>query len=602
MIEDDSSRAFARCRESFPTWMAALVALSLLASPAARASPSAEKAAADMRAVVADYEAFSRDEDPVRAGSRGDVAALRLWPDDSPAAVAARTVRLKGFQARLKALGGASLSESDALNREILQRRVDMALEGRAFDMERLPFVSGDGFFTLPDDTAQATVIQNRADAEAWLARLEAIPGFYATETANMRRGLATGFTQPKIIVEKAILAVRTSVDQPPGDSDLLTPLADLPAQISVDDQKALRARALELITTRVKPAQRALLMFFQEDYLPKARETVGASTLPDGPAWYSYLVRFHTTTAMSPEEVHQLGLRRVAEIRAQMEHVMVRTGFKGSLPAFLASLRADPRFYAPSGAAYLERARSIAKRIDFLLPRWFGKLPRLTYGVEPVPAALDFSSGGYRPGSPEMGVAGSVMLRPGHYQTDPLYSLPAWLLHEGVPGHHIQIALAQENLSLPEYRRNDDVTAFVEGWALYAEGLGEEMGVYQDDYERFGRLSYAMWRACRLVVDTGLHQDGWSREQAIAFLRDNTALTQAAIAGEVDRYIAWPGQADAYMVGELRIEALRRRAEARLGGRFDIRRFHDFILDDGPMPLELLDSRLDAWIAGQGG
>jgi uncharacterized protein (DUF885 family) len=589
-------------RERGPAWLAAIISLMLLASPPARAGPSADTAAADLHALVADYEAFSREEDPIRAGARGETAALRLWPDDSSTAVAARKARLAAFQTRLNALAAASLSEGDALNRDILKQRVDMALEGEAFDMERLPFVSGEGFFTLPDDTAQATVIHNEADAEAWLARLDAIPAFYATETVNMRRGLATGFTQPRIIVEKAILAVRTSVDQPPGDSDLLTPFAVLPAQIPAEAQRRLRAKALEIVATRVKPAQRDLLTFFQEDYLPKARAAVGASTLPEGAAWYRYLVRFHTTTEMTPDEVHQLGLKRVAEIHAQMEQAMARTGFKGSLPEFLAYLRADPRFYAPSGAAYLERARSIAKRIDFLLPQWFGKLPRLTYGVEPVPAALDFSSGGYRPGSPEMGVAGSVMLRPGHYKSDPLYSLPAWLLHEGVPGHHIQIALAQENLAVPEYRRNDDVTAFVEGWALYAEGLGEEMGVYQDDYERFGRLSYAMWRACRLVVDTGLHQDGWSRDQAIAYLRANTALTEAAMAGEVDRYIAWPGQADAYMVGELRIEAMRRRAEARLGGRFNIRRFHDFILDDGPMPLDLLDARLDAWIKRQGG
>ncbi len=593
--------ATARSR-SLPLGLAVLIALIPLAGLAAPAGPSADMAATDVRALVSDYEAFSRSEDPVRAGARGDAAALRLWPDDSPTAVAARKVRLAAFQTRLAALAATPLSEADALNRDILKRRVDMELEGETFDTERLPFVSGEGFFTLADDTAQATVIHNMADAEAWLARLGALPAYYATETANMRRGLATGFVQPRIIVDKAILAVRTSLDQPAEDSDLLTPFAVLPAQIPVAAQKTLRARALELITTRVKPAQRSLLTFFQQAYLPNARTTVGASALPDGAAWYRYLVRFHTTTTMTPDEVHQLGLKRVAAIRAQMEQAMGRTGFKGSLPEFLASLRADPRFYSPSGEAYLERARSIAKRIDFLLPQWFGTLPRLTYGVEPVPAALDFSSGGYRPGSPEMGVAGSVMLRPGHFKTDPLYSLPAWLLHEGVPGHHIQIALAQENRTLPEYRRNDDVTAFVEGWALYAEGLGEEMGVYQDDYERFGRLSYAMWRACRLVVDTGLHQDGWSRDQAIAYLRDNTALTEGAIAGEVDRYIAWPGQADAYMVGELRIEAMRRRAETLLGARFDIRRFHDLILDDGPMPMDLLDTRVDAWIARQAG
>jgi uncharacterized protein (DUF885 family) len=574
---------------------AAFATLALAASLPAHADP-----AADLRGVIADYTALARSEDPVRAGARGDAAALARWPDDTPAAVAARRTRLLDLQARLKALSGASFAGEDALNRDILARRVDMELQGLAFDQERIPFVSGEGFFNLPDDTAQATVIHGDADARAWLARLAAIPGYYEVEIANMRRGLATGFVQPKIIVDKAITAIRTSLDQPASASDLLTPFQDLPAAIPPDDQKALRRQALELVETRVKPAQRRLLTFFEDEYRPKARTEIGASTLPGGEAWYAYLLRFNTTTAMTADEIHQLGLARVAEIHRQMEAVMARTGFAGSFSQFLAFLRTDPRFYATSGDAYLERARAIAKRIDFKLPLWFGKLPRLTYGVEPVPPALEFGSGGYRPGSPEQGQAGAVMVRPGHYRTQALYGLPAWLLHEGAPGHHVQIALAQENQDLPEYRRNDDVTAFVEGWALYAEGLGEEMGVYQDDYERFGRLSYAMWRACRLVVDTGIHHDGWSRDRAVAYLRDNTALSQAEIDGEIDRYIAWPGQADAYMVGELRIEALRRRAEAALGPRFDIRRFHDFILDDGPMPLDLLDARLAAWIAGE--
>ncbi len=567
-----------------PMRIATALALLALALPmGVRADP-----AGDLRGLIADYTAFSRDEDPVRAGSRGDPAALARWPDDSPAAVAGRRARLTAFEARLQALKAAPLGGEDALNRDILERRVSMELDGMAFDQERIPFVSGEGFFNMPDDTAQATVIHDGAEAQAWLDRLNAIPGYYAVETANMRRGLATGFVQPRIIVDKAIRAVSASLDQPAEASDLLAPF------------QTLRSQAVAIVETRVKPAQRALLAFFQTEYLSKARVDIGASTLPGGAAWYAYLVRFHTTTAMTPEAVHQLGLARVAEIHRQMEEVMARTGFKGTFPEFLTFLRTDPRFYAPGADAYLERARAIAKRIDFKLPLWFGKLPRLTYGVEPVPPALQFGSGGYRPGSPEQGQAGAVMVRPNNFATQALYGLPAWLLHEGAPGHHVQIALAQENTELPEYRRNDDVTAFVEGWALYAEGLGEEMGVYQDDYDRFGRLSYAMWRACRLVVDTGVHQDGWSRERAIAYLRDNTALSQAEIAGEVDRYIAWPGQADAYMVGELRIEALRQRAQAALGPRFDIRRFHDFVLDDGPMPLDLLEGRLGVWIAGE--
>jgi uncharacterized protein (DUF885 family) len=576
--------------------IAAVLGVLVLALPlAATADP-----AADLHGLIGDYTVFSRQEDPVRAGARGDAEALRRWPDDTPAAVSDRRARLTAMQARLQGLQTADLSGEDRLDRDILAWRVSTELEGMAFDEERIPFVSGEGFFTLADDTAQATVIHSAADAQAWLDRLAALPAYYDVQIANMRRGVAAGFVQPRIIVDKAIRAISTSVDEPAKASDLLTPFDALPASIPADAQAALRARALELVETRVKPAQRTLLAFFRNEYLPKARTEIGAASLPGGTAWYAYRLRVHTTTAMTSDEIHQLGVARVAEIHRQMEALIARTGFRGSFADFLAFLRTDPRFYAASSDAYVERARAIAKRIDFKLPLWIGKLPRLTYGVEPVPPALDLGSGGYRPGSPEQGQAGAVMVRGGHYRTQALYGLPVWLLHEGVPGHHIQIALAQENTALPEFRRNDDVTAFVEGWALYAEGLGEEMGVYQDDYERFGRLSYAMWRACRLVVDTGIHHDGWSRERAIAFLRDNTALSQAEIEGEVDRYIAWPGQADAYMIGELRIEALRRRAEAALGPRFDIRRFHDFILDDGPMPLDLLEGRLAAWIAGQ--
>jgi uncharacterized protein (DUF885 family) len=575
-----------------PEAIAVFAAMILVLAGAAHADASA-----DLKGLVSDYARLMRAEDPVRAGARGDRAALARWPDASPAAIDQRRADLLAIETRLKALSGAPLAGEDALNRDILQWRVAMELEGLRFDQERMPFVSGEGFFTLADDTAQSSVIHDPAEAQAWLTRMDALPGYYATAMANMRRGLATGFVQPRGIVDIAIKATQASLAQPPEASDLLAPFANLPPSMPKAVQAALRARAVEIVKAKVEPAQRALLDFFQREYLPKARAEIAARSLPDGRAYYAYLVRFHTTTNITPDEVHALGLARVAQIHREMEATIARTGFKGSFAEFLTFLRQDPRFYATDGDDYLERARAIAKRIDYKLPLWIGVLPRLTYGVEPVPPALELSSGGYRPGSPEQGAAGSVMVRPSHFRTEPLYSLPAWLLHEGVPGHHIQIALAQENSDLPEYRRNDDLTAFVEGWALYSEGLGEEMGVYQDDYERFGRLSYEMWRACRLVVDTGIHWDGWSRDQAIAYLRDNTALSQTAIEGEVDRYIAWPGQSVAYMIGDMRIEALRRRAEARLGPRFDIRRFHDFILDDGPMPLGLLDARLDAWI-----
>ena len=302
----------------------------------------------------------------------------------------------------------------------------------------------------------------------------------------------------------------------------------------------------------------------------------------------------------MTPEQIHQLGLAEVARIRGEMDEVRAAAGFEGTHGEFVAFLRSEPRFYVDP-EVYGEKASEIAKRADMALPRFFGRLPRLTYGVVPIPEGLESSANGYLPGSPETGVPGLVVYKPWMARQMPVFGLPAWVLHEGVPGHHLQIALAQEMTDLPEFRRNDDITSYVEGWGLYAEKLGEDFGLYRDAYERFGRLSLEIWRACRLVVDTGMHVMGWSREQAVDCLRDNSALAPAEIEYEVDRYIAWPGQALAYKVGEQKILQLRRRASERLGARFDLRRFHDLLLGAGPMPLAVLERRVDAWIAAGG-
>jgi uncharacterized protein (DUF885 family) len=302
----------------------------------------------------------------------------------------------------------------------------------------------------------------------------------------------------------------------------------------------------------------------------------------------------------MTPAEVHALGLTEVARIRAAMDKVIAEAGFSGSFAEFLAFLRSDPRFYVDA-TRYGEKASEIAKRADEAVARIVGHLPRLTYGVRPMPAGLESSSNGYLAGSPEQGIAGMVVYKPWMAQKMPTYGLPAWVLHEGVPGHHLQIAISQELTELPEFRRNDDITAYVEGWGLYSEKLGEDMGIYRDAYERFGRLSLEMWRACRLVIDTGMHAMGWSRDQAVACLRDNSALADTEIQFEVDRYIAWPGQALAYKVGEQRLLALRRRAEERLGAQFDLRRFHDRLLGQGAMPLAVLEAQVERWIAAGG-
>jgi uncharacterized protein (DUF885 family) len=345
-----------------------------------------------------------------------------------------------------------------------------------------------------------------------------------------------------------------------------------------------------------VKPAQIALVRFLETQYLSAARPDLGTRSLPDGARYYAFTVKRHTTTVLSPDEIHAQGLKEVARIRADMNAIIAETGFKGGFAEFLAFLRSDERFYPRDAEDLMAKSSEIANRINGQLPRWFGKLPRLTYAVVFIPDALENASAGYWPGNPLKGVAGQVLLRRSDAAKRTLYDLPSWVVHEGAPGHHVQIALAEELAGLPEYRRNDDVTAFVEGWALYAEYLGEEMGLYRTPYERFGRLSMEMWRACRLVVDTGLHWMGWTREQAVACLRDNSALSPSQIEHEVDRYIGWPGQALAYKIGDNEIRALRAMAAQRLGGCFDIRRFHDAVLEAGALPLLLLRRRVQAW------
>ncbi len=556
----------------------------------------------DLNSLVADYERYNLQQDPVTAGQQGDLEALKRWPDDSQAGDAERRKALTAFQQRIDALGNAPLQGEDALNLAALRGQVRRRQESLDFDEARFPFAADDAFFNNPDYVARSTIIRSKAEAEAWLARLKALPAYYATATANAQRGLDTGFIQPQPVVEAALQVMRAQAGAPAEQSSLLLPFASLPQTFSADEQKQLRARALELVSQGVKPAQREFLQFLEKTYQPKARQTLGIEAVQNGAAYYAYLVRRHTTTNMTPDQVHELGVKEVARIHAEMEQVIAQTGFKGSFPEFQADLRSNPRFYVTTREALLEKASTLAKRIDGELPKWFGLLPRLPYGVREVPREIEesYTSARYWPGSPEQGQAGGYMVNTSHLDQRPLYELPALTLHEAVPGHHLQIALAQENKAIPLFRRDDDLTAFVEGWALYSEKLGIEMGVYRDPYENFGRLSMEMWRACRLVVDAGIHHKGWSREQAIAYMSANTALAQKNIEVEVDRYIGWPGQALGYKIGELKILELRHRAESALGEKFDIRKFHDLVLGEGPLPLDILEQRVDAWIAEQ--
>lgn len=547
-------------------------------------------------ALVADYEAYALTQDPIAAGREGDMAALSRLPDVTPAADAARRGAYLGFQKRLSAIPAARLTGEARLNRDFLAWTLDRRLKSLAFDEARMPFNSDSGFDQDLGYIASTTRLANDGDARAWIARLRGVAKYYDDNITNARRGVRDRFTQPRSTSDLVLARARTAALGAVESDALLAPFkgAALPA--------GLRAEAAQVVRDEVRPAQQRFAAFMEREYLPASRVSLAARSLPNGDVYYRWLVSDHTTTSLTPDEIHALGLREVARIRAQMEVVKAEAGFSGDLTAFIAMLRSDPRFYATSREALLEKAALIDKRIDDLLPRYFATLPRLTFGVRPVPADIEetYTSARYFEGAPKTGLAGGYMVNTSHLDQRPLYELPALTAHESVPGHHLQIALGQELAGVPAFRRNASVTAFVEGWGLYAERLAGEMGLYRDPYERFGALSMEMWRACRLVADTGIHWKGWTVDQARACFIDNTALAPLNIDVELARYVGWPGQALAYKVGQMRILELRRKAREQLGDRFDIRKFHDAVLLAGPLPMDLLTVRIEAWIADQ--
>ena len=580
-------------RTVFPLVIAAaflLLAQTARADSAPPTNPAAQ--------IVADYEAWSEAEKTTLVGDGKNMVLpdLSLNSDKTQARI------LAGFRQRLAALPRDGLADADRLNADLLLYAIDDQLEGLRFDEARLAFNSDGGFDTDLIYLADGAKIGSSADLAAWLRILDAVPGYYDAGVANARRGLATRFVQPRVTVETVITRARAAANTPVEQDSLLTPIRQASKDIPEAERAAALARATRLVETRIKPARFAFVRFLETEYLPKARPALSASALPDGKAYYAWLVRRYTTTDMTPEAIHALGLSEVARIRGEMQAVMQQTGFRGDLRTFIASLKTDPRFYAKTRTELIEKGSEIAKRIDGQLPAHFGTLPRLTYSIRPVPAEIEdsYTTGRYFQGDPERGVAGGLMLNTSHLDQRPLYELPALELHEGVPGHHIQIALAQELTGLPRFRREAYYSSFGEGWALYSEWLGEEMGIYRTPYEHFGRLSYEMWRACRLVADTGIHTLGWSLDQARACFKDNTALSDLNIEVELQRYVSWPGQALSYKIGELEIRRLRAEAEQRLGARFDERRFHDAVLLEGSMPLTLLGKRIDRWIAAE--
>jgi uncharacterized protein (DUF885 family) len=556
----------------------------------------------DFEALIADYEAFIEERNVNARARRGDLEAAAQWPDASFDAAETWDEAMVAFDARVDAIDPGALPGAHQASYAVLAYNLDTAVEVPRARTARMPFTNDSGFHTGPSFAALTLRARTVAEAEAWIARLNALPDYYAQHTAWLQRGIDEGWTQPREILPGVADQIEAQIVEDAEDSQFLTPINNLPSTISDDDRARLRAEAVEAIETAALPALQDLHDFFTGTYIPASRDSLGARSLPGGEEFYRALVRQHTTLDLTPEQVHQTGLEEVARIRADMEDVIAETGFDGSFAEFLTFLRTDPQFYAETELELMMVASYLSKKADDEMPAFFNALPRLPYGVREVPAAIapNYTTARYWPGDAESGQAGGYMVNTYRLDQRPLYEMPALTVHEAVPGHHHQIAIAQELEDVPEFRRNTYITAFGEGWALYTEFLGQDMGMYSTPYEEFGRLTYEMWRACRLVADTGIHWYGWDRDEAEACFLENSALAPFNIRNEVSRYISWPGQALAYKTGELLIRELRADGEAELGADFDLASFHDRILDEGGVPLAYLETKMRDWIEAQ--
>jgi uncharacterized protein (DUF885 family) len=540
-------------------------------------------------------------ENPVSATYLGDRRYDDQWPDLSGGALANSHVQDRAVLETLAALPVEQLGEADRLNHELFARQYQGEIDAYAWGLHYLPVTQRRGIQSAHQVTELLPFATVR-DYENWLARLNGVGGYVDQTMDLMREGMRRGLVQPRVIMERVPAQIARQVVTDPAASPFYAPFKTMPEAIAAADQARLRAAAIRAIEREVLPAYRRLQAFFTEEYLPASRDSVGIWDTPGGAAWYQQRIRWFTTTDLTADEIHELGLREVARIRGEMQRVIERVGFEGSFEEFLHFLRTDPRFRYTDPQQLLQAYLAMSKRVDPLLPQYFGRLPRMPYGVRPIPeeSAPDTTTAYYQGPSLDGRRAGYYYVNLYKPEERPKYEIPVLTIHEAVPGHHLQIALAQELGEQPKFRRGFEATAFVEGWALYSESLGEEMGFYADPYDKFGQLTYEMWRAVRLVVDTGLHHKRWSREQAIEFFKANAAKSEHDIVNEIDRYISWPGQALAYKIGELRIKELRAQATAALGPKFDLREFHDVVLGSGAVPLDVLEANVNAWVAAK--
>ncbi|MFL5617047.1 MAG: DUF885 domain-containing protein [Gemmatimonadaceae bacterium] len=548
-----------------------------------------------------DWE-YTNVESPETATFVGYPGQDERWTDNSPGALARRKRELPDRLRVLGAIDRSRLNASDRLSFDIFKRNVEEGIEGARFPRQLLAVTQREGPQYLARVLARMPT-SSAVEYERIVVRLAALPAVLAQTRVLLDSGLAAGVTPPGVTLRDVPSQFEQLVPASPRQSALLEPFTRFPPAIAVADRARLLAEATRVYVERVRPAYRELATYLSSTYIPRARESIGWSSLPDGRAWYAYNVKLETTTSRTPAEIHALGLAEVKRIRAQMDSAIRALGYTGDFKSFVTMLRTDERFFMKDSASLVRAYRDIAKRIDPELSRLFGRLPRLTYGVATIPsyAAPSQTTAYYMSGSPDSHEPGMYFVNTYKLDSRPTWEMEALTTHEAVPGHHLQIALSQEMRDVPEFRRYAGYTAFTEGWGLYAESLGSELGLYRDPYSKFGQLSYEMWRAIRLVLDTGIHDLGWTRAQAIEYFTANSAKTEQDITSEVDRYIVMPGQALAYKTGELAIRALRQRAERELGARFDIRAFHDELLSQGALPLDILESRMNEWMRSAG-
>jgi len=575
------------------------VGLAGSAAPAVAAVAANPAAAALHDLVTAEWQREMR-EDPLEASADGFHEYDAYWPDVSLATLAREHQEDVQALRKLAAIDRSALTGEDLITYDLFKYRYGMQVEEYGLKGYLMPVTELDGVQTLRRLT-QSLRFENEADYRNFVHRLQTFKPYMDETIALLKQGVTDGMTEPRVVMQRVPHQIVPYVVADPMKSPMYAPFEKMPDIIPPAEQAKLRADAKAAIAGEITPAYREFQQYFDHEYLPHCRDSIAAEALPNGKAYYAFQVREYTTTNLTPAQIHAMGLRKVAEIHAQMEQVFKQVGFKGSYKDFVRYLRTDPRFYYKNPRDLIDAYRAAAKRVDPLLVKEFPVriLPRVPYGIRPIPASLapDTYPAYSDPPAGDGSVAGYMSVNLYKPESRPKYEIQVLTCHEARPGHQLQIPIEMELTNLPDFRRFDYYSSFGEGWALYTETLCDDMGLYDNPYAKFGYLDYQMWRAVRLVVDTGMHSEGWTRAQAVRYFEDNSALAEQNIDTEVDRYIAWPGQALSYMIGELDIQRLRQKAKDELGSRFDIKEFHAAILEHGALPLTVLDQVVDRWM-----